>query len=188
MFTVIEGIDGCGKDTQLQLLKKEIDFHYFKYPTRNYDVLHKYLNKKIILHPKALFLLFLADIAEEQEKLRKAADSGKQVIVDRYVFSTIAYELDSIGYENAKSIVEKAGFFTPDRVILLDLDPKAAQERKRNQKELDRHESDLEYQKKVRGKFLSLYEENFLAKEWIKLDASGSVGEVHENLKKTLNI
>lgn len=188
MLIVIEGADGCGKNTQIDLLRKKLEFEFFKYPTKNFPIIEDYLEGRVTLHPKSLFLLFLADIAEEQAKLKKAVASGKPVIVDRYIFSTIAYELGAIGYEDSKEIINKIGFLAPDKVVLLDVDPEVAQERKRKQKSLDRYESDLNYQKKVRKDFLSLYEEKYLAKEWIKIDVSGSIEEVQETFLRALNI
>ncbi|MBU0585986.1 deoxynucleoside kinase, partial [Candidatus Micrarchaeota archaeon] len=88
MLIVIEGIDGCGKETQIKLLKEKLDFDLFKYPTRNFSILTEYLEKKKEVSKKALFHLFLADIANEQEKVAKS----EFAILDRYVFSTIAYE------------------------------------------------------------------------------------------------
>ena len=67
MLIVAEGGDGCGKNTQIDLLKKKLEFEFFKYPTKNFPIIEDYLEGRIALHPKSLFLLFLADIAEEQE-------------------------------------------------------------------------------------------------------------------------
>jgi len=172
MFIVFEGIDGSGKDTQLNLLKKRFSFEYFKYPTRKYSVLRDYLDKKISLGKKASFLLFLSDIADEQDKLKKAVDSGGLTVVDRYVYSTIAYELGDLGYEKSKEMVEKIGYLKPDLVILLDVSAEIAQKRKAMQKVPDRYESDGEYLEQVRQKFLRQARENFHAKKWLVVDAS----------------
>lgn len=184
---VIEGGDGTGKGTQVELLKKEFpDAVVFKYPTRNFPMLNDYLEKKIELDPKSLFLLFLSDIANEQEKIREAQEEGKLVILDRYVFSTIAYELDGVPYENAKKVIEAMDFIKPDKVILLDISPEESQKRKKAQKSLDRYESDIEYLGKVRNNFLRLFEEKFLCDDWVTVDASKSVEEVHKEIMKEI--
>lgn len=184
---VIEGGDGTGKGTQVELLKKGFpDAVFFKYPTRNFPMLNDYLEKKIELDPKSLFLLFLADIANEQEKIRIAQEEGKAVFLDRYVFSTIAYELDKISYEQAKEIIEALDFIRPQKVILLDISPEESQERKKAQKDLDRYESDIGYLGKVRDNFIRLYEERFLCEDWVKIDASKSVEEVQKEIVKAL--
>lgn len=178
MLVVFEGIDGSGKDTQLALLRKRFSFEYFKYPTRKYQLLRDYLDKKIALSRKASFLLFLSDIADEQEKLAEAAENSELVVVDRYVYSTIAYELGDLGYEKSKEIVDGVGFIRPDLVVLLDLDAETAQRRKAVQKEPDRYESDGKYLEQVRQKFLRQAEESFHAKRWAVVDASLTKEEV----------
>jgi len=185
-FLVFEGVDGCGKETQIKMLKEKLDCVVFKYPTQNYQMLNDYLEKKISPDPKALFLMFLADIADEQKKVEEALKEGKTVILDRYVFSTISYEVNGVDYENAKKIVERVNYLKPDMVILLDIDSKTSQERKAAQKKLDRYEENAEYLEKVRSNFLKLYDERFLDSAWVKIDASKSVGEVHQEIMKAI--
>jgi dTMP kinase len=183
----IEGLDGCGKDTQIRLLKEKFPrIVVFKYPTLRYTLLKDYLEQKIELAPKAIFLLFLADIAEDQKNLRKALSEKKTIILDRYIFSTIAYEVKGINYERGKQIVEGIRYLKPDMVILLDIDQKTSQTRKGQQKKLDRYEGDMEYLEKVRSNFLKLYEEKFLTENWHKIDASRDVKAVHASIMKLL--
>jgi dTMP kinase len=187
MLIVLDGVDGCGKGTQVELLKEQFpDAIVFKYPTMNFSLLNDYLEKKIELDPKALFLLFLSDIANEQESIKESLEEGKTVILDRYVYSTIAYELDSFTYGDAKRIVESIGFLRPDIVLLLDIPSEISQDRKKKQKSLDRYEEDMAYLEKVRENFLKLHGEGFLAGAWVKIDASKSVEEVHEEIKDAL--
>jgi dTMP kinase len=184
---VLEGIDGCGKETQIRLLReKYADAAVFKYPTKGFQMLNDYLERKLELAPKSLFLLFLSDIANEQKKVKEALDAGRMVILDRYVFSTIAYELVDIHFPQAKKIVEGIGFLKPDAVILLDITPEVSQERKKKQKQLDRYEENREYLAKVRENFLRLEEERFLTPNWHKVDASRSVEEVHKEIMKAV--
>jgi dTMP kinase len=187
MLVVIDGIDGCGKGEQMRLLKEKFpDAAIFKYPTRTFQMLNDYLEKKAELAPKSLFLLFLSDIANEQKKIKEALDGGKLVVLDRYVFSTIAYEVNEFLYPQAKKIVEGIGFLKPDKVILLDITPEVSQERKAKQKALDRYEENREYLRRVRENFLRLCEERFLCEEWHKIDGSKPVGEVHAEIIKAL--
>lgn len=188
MLVVFEGVDGSGKDTQLQLLRKNLSFEYFKYPTSNYAILRDYLNKKTSLSKKASFLLFLSDIANEQEKLQRAVENAELVFVDRYVYSTIAYELGDLGYEKSKMLVNEIDFIKPDLVILLDIKIELAQKRKSMQKEPDRYESDGSYLEEVRQKFLRQAKENFHAKRWVVIDASLSPSDVNKAIMEKLKL
>jgi dTMP kinase len=179
MFIVIEGIDGCGKDTQIELLKKKFDFRHFKYPTNKFSILRNYLDKKVSLDKKGLFLLFLADIADEQPEVANA----KSAIADRYIYSTLAYELGAFDFEKSKKIIEDIGYIKPDLVILLDVSPETVQKRKAAQKQLDRYESDLSYLRQVRERFLKLAASSFHAKRWAVINAEDSV----ENVNKAMD-
>lgn len=183
MFVVVEGIDGSGKDTQIDLLRKSMEFSYFKHPTKTFPTMRDYLDGKLLLDPKALFLLFLSDISNTQ---RSIANSSGITIVDRYVFSTIAYELEGISYYGAKSIVETVGYFVPDKVILFDIPASVAAERKKAQKSPDRYESNPGYLERVRERFLQLAEEKFLTPNWTIIDAKRSVEEVHRDFVRAL--
>jgi dTMP kinase len=186
-LVLFEGVDGCGKDTQIALLKEKLEFSHFKYPTHEFPVLWDFLQKKRTLSQKALFHLFLADIAEEQEKLYKT--EGMRII-DRYVLSTIAYD-SHYSYEDAKRIVSASGFIQPGIVFLLDLPPEVARERKVKQKrseevEPDRYDLDIERLTNVRERFLKLKDDSFLCKRWVVLDATKPVEELHSEILRAL--
>ncbi len=187
MLIVVEGVDGCGKSTQIELLKEKLDAVVFKYPTRKYPILNDFLEKKVSLDPKALFLLFLADIADDQANVKKALDEGRNVILDRYVFSTLAYEVDGITPRSGGRIVDAVGYLKPDKVLLLDIDSKTSQERKSAQKELDRYEENAAYLEKVRLNFLALAEERFLTPSWHTIDATKDVESIHSEIMKLLS-
>jgi dTMP kinase len=187
MLVVFEGIDGSGKETQIKLLREALarkgrTSAVIKYPTRKTKILNDYLEKKATVDPKALFLFFLADIADDRPNVEKALSTHDVVILDRYVFSTIAYEVDSFDMGRGKMIVEGVGYMKPDRVILLDIDPKASQERKRKQKELDRYEENSAYLARVRSNYLGLLGERFLTPAWHKVDAGRPIEAVHSDI------
>lgn len=183
---VVEGVDGAGKSIQIELLKFKLDFLLFKYPTRKTPELNDYLEKKIEMDEHELFHLFLKDIMAEQQEIRKALEDGKTVILDRYVFSTVAYEKKGVSYEEGKKIIENMNFLKPDKVFLLDIVPELSQERKRKQKSLDRYESDLAYLGKVRSNFHRLYYEKFLCNNWYLIDGSKDKETVHQQIMKIL--
>lgn len=182
MLLVIEGIDGCGKGTQADLLCKKLDCKLFKYPTTKFSMLNDYLEKKVNLDPRSLFLLFLSDIMNEQEQVAEALDSHEFVILDRYVFSTIAYEKQGIEFEQGEKIIDTLGFMKPDNVILLDIPAEVSQDRKQKQKQLDRYEEDISYLRIVRENFLRLKKERFLTPNWHKVDSTRDVQDIHNDI------
>lgn len=184
---VIDGIDGAGKTKQIEILsKKLVNISTFKYPTLLYPEINAYLEKKIAIDRKALFLLFLSDIANGQEQIKSEMQKGKTVILDRYIFSTIAYEVNGITYDRGKQIIECLNLLKPDHVLLLDITTEISKQRKSKQKKLDRYEKNGHYLEKVRDHFLMLYDEKFFANDWQKIDASKSIEEVHSEILKAL--
>ena len=189
MLIVFEGIDGSGKETQIRLLREALtkmgrSSAVVKYPTKKTQILNDYLEKKASVDPKALFLFFLADIADDRPNVENALRSHDAVILDRFVFSTIAYEVDSFDLGKGRAIVESVGYMRPDHVVLLDIDPQASQERKRKQKELDRYEENVAYLGRVRANYLRLLEERFLTPNWHKVDAGRPIEAVHADIMK----
>ena len=185
MFIVIEAIDGAGKDTQIDLLKKTIKFSYFKYPTSGNKRLRAYLEKKEDINGSELVDLFLDDIYSEQGKVADATKLGL-TISDRYLFSTIAYESHLVDFDEIKKRAELHGFIKPDLVVLLDIHANVAQQRKAKQKKLDRYEENINYLENVRKQFLRLYEERYFAKKWVKIDATRSIEAIHKDILNVL--
>ncbi len=181
MLVALEGPDGGGKTSIAQYFAEK-GAKTIKYPTRNFSLLADYLEGNISLSPKSVFLLFLADILNDQESLK----GSELIILDRYVFSTIAYEVDGISYDDAKTIVESVGVIKPDVVLYLDLPVDISLERKKKQKKLDKYEGNPEYLKKVRLNFEKLYSERFLTSSWYKIDASKDLEEVISQIENVL--
>jgi thymidylate kinase len=71
-------------------------------------------------------------------------------------------------------------------VILLDIDAKTSQERKKKQKQLDRYEENAAYLEKVRKGFLQLCKDKFMTNNWHKIDATKSTEEVNREILNLL--
>ena len=104
-FIVIEGLDGSGKSTQVNLLldylkKKEIRHRYIHFPrldTGIYgDLIARFLRGELgkleDVHPYLVSVLYAGDRKEANEKLNTWILEKNIVIVDRYVCSNIAYQ------------------------------------------------------------------------------------------------
>ncbi len=155
MLIAIEGIDGAGKTTIVKYLVEELrrrgyDVVSFKEPTDLYR--DKIKNAK---NPEEELILFIKDREYDVENnVKPALERGKIVIMDRYYYSTIAYQgAKGIDVERIKRMNEK--FPKPDIVIILDVRPEVALKRIKAERRPDRFE-DLDYLRRVREIFLSL--------------------------------
>src|ERR1700742_3801267 len=141
-FITMEGLDGCGKSTQLQRLaqalsERGLDCIVTREPggTPLGEGVRSLLTSEVsrATVPAAELLLIVGSRAQHvAECIRPALEAGKLVISDRYTDSTIAFQgygrgldLDLIDNINALA----TGGLRPDLTILLDLEPEEAQSR-----------------------------------------------------------
>jgi len=129
LLIVLEGIDGSGKTTQARSLLRRLRSRgwqaaFFREPTRGKwgREIKRKAAKADSLTPSEELDLFVRDRRENVEKnLKPALAKGKVVVLDRYYFSTIAYQ-------GAKGIdprrirrLNEAFVVKPDLVIILDV-------------------------------------------------------------------
>ena len=179
MKIAFEGIDLCGKTTQITLLKTELEeCEVIKFPTEKTALLKHHIEGKRIVDGKASFFLFLYDIFEHT----KALEEKKHYLFDRYVFSTIAYGY-SFSYETAKKIVELSSPLIPDVVFLLNISPEESRKRRREEKTA--YDKNEKLQQQAYERFLKMAEENFLTK-WVVVDATKRPLEIHREIMQHL--
>lgn len=192
-LVVFEGIDGCGKQTQITMLakllvEKDIRFSLFKYPTQKAEKVHAYLDGKI--KPKStdeLLSWYADDIASEQEELSEACDEG-WAICDRYVFSTAAYQGTGGKLDACMKKLSSKKWLVPDTVIWLDLGVDEAMGRKGRQKTPDVHEKDRKFLSEVRENYSELYSRKWLCQNWKKIDASPKKEGVFASVRLALGL
>lgn len=189
ILIVFEGIDGSGKTTQAEILMKklraeEFDVVYFREPTRG--KWGRKIRKKAI-HPDSLtpeeeLDLFQKDRKENVKKnLKPALGKKKIVILDRYYYSTIAYQgakgidKERIRHMNEEFVVK------PDLVFILDIDSQKGLKRIENRKKKFRLFEQEEYLVKVRKVFQSFKGEYF-----IHIDAQKPVDEISKEIEETV--
>ncbi len=141
MYVLFEGIDTCGKSTQIELLKKahpEIITTHEPGGTAFGQKAREILLSDTLRSKRAELLLFLADRAEHYEEVIEP-NRDKVVVSDRGFISGIGYALANgdFDFDELVSLNRFAlkGHF-PDRVILFLTDMQTLQERT-SQKELD---------------------------------------------------
>lgn len=192
-FIVIEGGDGAGKDTQIELLKR--DFPNFVYTREPGGTALGKVLREIVLHEKygALPLLteaflFLADRAQHASELvAPALADGKTVVSNRSWVSMVAYQVYGRNQPELKPIVEAsvAEIYRNAPIalaIILDLPPEVGIERQKAAgKAFDVMEQfSVEMRGKVRDGFLAVAKTLPQAKV---IDANRSVEEMYKDIK-----
>ena len=163
IFITMEGPDGSGKTTQIKKLEEYLT-------EKGYDVIITrepggtkiseairgvILNRDFSeMDPVTEMLLYASARAQlVAEVIGPAIESGKAVISDRFVDSSVVYQgiARGLGIENVYSVNSHAiREFMPDVTFLLDLPAEEGIKRKKDQKELDRMELEsLEFHKNV---------------------------------------
>jgi dTMP kinase len=183
MIIAIEGIDGSGKTTQAFLAAKDFRAIQLKFPDyRTMPQIREFLEGRIHLHPKSLFLMYLADICQG---ISKIDNEHNLIILDRYIYSTVAYAR-SMDRDVAMDIIEKIALPVPDAVFWIDVGIDNAMTRKANHKEPDRNEKDVELLREVRSVYEIMFNKNFYAKQWFRIDGNRNIQQVYNEMKPML--
>ena len=200
-FIVFEGIDGCGKTTQINeicnwLPKSNLLSHnssIIKTREPGGSLLGAKLRELILSNNKnnvptnlTELLLYAADRTEHVAKIiSPALKNGDWVLSDRFSGSTLAYQgygrnidieiikqLESIACQGQK----------PDITFLLDISTEESIARRKNQIP-DRIESEgVNFLRKVNIGFKKIAQEN----NWIVISASNNIENITTTIKKTL--
>jgi dTMP kinase len=160
---VIEGIDGAGKSTLVRQFADYCQAHGLGCvtsgePTRGPwgQKLRRSMTEGRLTLEEELDL-FLKDRAEHVDTLiRPALQRGDVVVLDRYYFSTAAYQ-GARGVDPEWILARNEQFAPePDLVLLLDFDPAAGLDRIRARGDAPNSFEELEQLREVRRIFLSL--------------------------------
>jgi dTMP kinase len=209
-FIVFDGGEGCGKSTQAAMLRKRLEAEGLTViPVHDPGATRiGELIRRILLDPentdmamRCEMLLYMAARSQlMSETILPALDAGSVVISDRFVSSTLAYQLggDGLSADEIRRVGEIAikGRW-PDMTIILDMPIERSSERVKPkfllelpaevQAELtkDRIElRSLEYHDDVRRKYLDQAKAD--AKRYRVIDADRDAQVVHEDVMKTL--
>ncbi len=135
-FIVIEGVDGCGKGTLMEHLRKVLPMDQFVFTREpggtpfGGELRDLLLSSEI--DPITQILLFEADRKLHIEQvILPALNSGKHVISDRFDASTFAYQAQTKELQNFFKLIndEITRDCRPDRYIFLDLPIEVSVER-----------------------------------------------------------
>ena len=155
VFIVMEGPDGSGKTTQINLLEqylKEAGYECLITREPGGTVIGEEVRELILnpeykeMSPVTEMLLYAASRAQlVHEVIGPALEAGRIVISDRFVDSSIVYQgiarnlgISTVAAVNAPGI----GIYRPDGIFFIDLSEAEGIRRKKNQKKLDRMEQE----------------------------------------------
>ena len=207
MLVVLEGLDGAGKSTQVKKLRTYLEslfgnleyIHFPRYDAPVYgDLISRFLRGDFggneTVHPQLVALLFAEDRHGAAPQMKETLDNGGNVLLDRYVYSNIAYQCAKLSDpEEADRLRDwifntEYGDFSlpvPDLNIFLDVPIGFVESKLKSQRGgedrdyleggQDIHEADIEFQKRVRD----IYRKQCgIDPRFIRIDCSDEYGEM----------
>jgi len=191
---VIEGGVGSGKTTQLAILKKNLKkgWEFYREPgstefgEKVRDAVQGLHNYEVDEYA-AMFGYSAARANLIRGVIAPRLKKGINIVLDRYWFSTYAYQGSNGASKKIIKLVSKiaTGNLKPDLVIFYDLDPKIGMARKNGRKDSDRYDiKKLDFHRKVRKNYLAL--RKLYPDIWKTIDASESIDGVAEKTKQLL--
>ena len=207
MLVVLEGLDGAGKSTQVKKLRNYLEslfgtieyIHFPRYDAPVYgDLISRFLrgdfgsNENV--HPQLVALLFAEDRHGAAPQMKEKLAEGGTVLLDRYVYSNIAYQCAKLSDEKEAETLRDWIFNTeygefslprPDLNIFLDVPIGFVESKLRSQRggtdrdylegAQDIHEADIEFQKRVRDIYRNQCR---LDPRFIRIDCSDEYGQM----------
>lgn len=207
MLIVIEGLDGSGKSTQVGMVSEYISknlgrsLRYLHFPRFDAPVVGEMIARFLRgefggidqVHPMIVALLFAEDRRDAASDIRKWLSEGDVVLLDRYVYSNIAFQCAKLEGKEAGELAEwirkteysDFGIPKPDLNIFLDVPlvfvkERLAGDRKGEDREYlgggkDIHEANLVFQSRVRDMYLSCCAGD---RDFLRVDCSDSSGNM----------
>ena len=190
LLIVFEGIDGTGKSTQCELLAKSLTQRdilniALAEPTRGTwgTKIRRLLSEgRQGISPQEELSWFVNDRKEDIElNIMPALQDNKVVLMDRYYFSTAAYQ-GALGLDPEQIRLENETFAPiPDRVLIFLTSPETCLERIESTRDKKSAFEKLDYLQNVQEIFKSFSGPNIRF-----IDSIGSVTEVHEKVLSSI--
>ncbi len=222
-FVVIEGLDGSGKSTQLKLLREYLEkegvlYKYLHFPRLEEGVFGELIARFLRgemgpneqVDPYLVALIFAGDRAEASSMIRTWMEEGYLVIVDRYVYSNIAFQCAKLSGDEERIRLRNwildfefshNDLPKPDLNLLLHVPIEFTRQQLAKSRdgddraylkgERDIHEEDLGFQESVMQEYLSLQQ---YVDDLELIDCTDGEGEmqspalISENIIKQLEI
>lgn len=205
MLVVLEGLDGAGKSTQVRKLRKYLesvcgDVDYIHFPRYDSPVYGSLISRFLrgdfgdidSVHPQLVALLYAEDRHQAAPQMKAALSEGKTILLDRYVYSNVAYQCAKLSDSQERNALKDWIFTTeyhefglpvPDLNIFLDVpigfvERKLSSSRQGSDRDYleggrDIHEADMSFQKRVR----EVYREQCgTDPDFVRIDCAASDG------------
>lgn len=201
MFISFEGIDFCGKSTQVELLKnyllslnKKVEIIREPGGTEISEIVRSVLLDKKHNHMQMETEIFLFSASRAQlvrEKIQPAINKGTYVISDRFHDSTTAYQGygRGIDLETVKRINMLAiDGALPDITFVIDIPVHVANGRKmeKGESSLDRMElADNNFFERVRKGYLTIAKQE---KRFRVIDGTKTINEINRHIIEAINL
>ena len=189
-FIALEGIDGAGTTTQADLLAARCRVEgrpalLTREPTDNEAglLIRKILRKEAVALPRTMAYLFAADRNEHLNGpggIREAAEKGRLVICDRYLFSSLAYQSVDCGWDFVHSL--NNCFPLPEFLIFLSIPPAEGEIRLSGRREREIYEY-TDFQTKAAAFYEKVMEEYAMSgMKILRLAATETPEAIHEKI------
>lgn len=207
MLVVLEGLDGAGKSTQVKKLRTYLEsltgnleyIHFPRYDAPVYgDLISRFLRGDFgsneAVHPQLVALLFAEDRHGAGPAMKAVLDQGGNILLDRYVYSNIAYQCAKLADPQEAEELRNWIFNTeygdfelpkPDLNIFLDVPIGFVESKLKSQRggsdrdylegAQDIHEADIQFQIRVRDIYRRQCE---LDPDFIRIDCSDESGNM----------
>ncbi len=217
---VIEGLDGAGKSTQIGLLQEYFRengrlFKYLHFPRTDApffgELISKFLRGEFgsleDVDPYIVAMLYAGDRKDAAEELSGWLSEGKYVLLDRYVYSNIAYQCAKLDSAEERERLKEwildlefghFGIPKPDINIFLDvplsftasrLGPgRNGNDRSYLKGNSDIHEDDLNFQGKVRELYITTARKENTLKIVKCLDQDGGMASPGEIFSRIVSL
>lgn len=187
-FIVIEGLDGSGKSTQLKKIQtyfseNNLPYKYLHFPRTDAPVFGELIAKFLRgdlgriseVNPYLVSLIYAEDRNNAAKQIKEWLAKGYTVIVDRYVYSNIAFQCAKLEHSEEKEELSKwikhlefeyFGIPKPDVNLFLNVPfeftkrnlstERSGDDRHYLNGKKDIHEASIEFQQKVKTEYLRL--------------------------------
>lgn len=209
-FIVIDGIDGSGKTTQIELLanyfsEKDLPYQTINFPRYEHNLYGKLIRRYLkgefgsrsSVNPYLVALAYAGDRTLVKPQIKEWLNQRKVVIANRYVSSSKAHLGANISSEQREEFMRWVdeleyqinGIPKPNLTILLDVDPKVGQKNALDKDEPDMHEKSIEHESEASKIYLELSqaEENWVVLDCMENGEMRSKEDIHQEVMEILS-